>query len=53
MVTHPLTIGPEATLDEVDAVCGQYRVSGLPVVDQGRLLLGIVTNRDLRFTRLE
>ena len=49
-ITNPITIGPKATLEELDAVCGQYRVSGLPVVDEGGLLLGMVTNRDLRFT---
>src|SRR4051812_25515594 len=49
MVSHPVTTGPDATLAEVDALCGRYRVSGLPVVDDAGLLLGIVTNRDLRF----
>ncbi|MCK6209944.1 IMP dehydrogenase [Georgenia sp. EYE_87] len=49
MVTDPVTIGPDATLAELDALCGQYRVSGLPVVDADNVLLGIITNRDLRF----
>src|SRR4051794_22428282 len=49
MVSHPVTTGPEATLAEVDTLCARYRVSGLPVVDGSGLLLGIVTNRDLRF----
>jgi IMP dehydrogenase len=49
MISNPITIGPDATLEELDTVCGQYRVSGLPVVDAGNLLIGIVTNRDLRF----
>ncbi|GAB3591125.1 IMP dehydrogenase [Angustibacter peucedani] len=49
MVSHPVTTGPDATLAEVDALCARYRVSGLPVVDSSGLLLGIVTNRDLRF----
>src|SRR3954454_1260231 len=49
MVSHPVTTGPEATLAEVDSLCARYRVSGLPVVDGSGLLLGIVTNRDLRF----
>ena len=49
MVTHPVTTGPDVTLGEVDAVCARYRVSGLPVVDDGGVLVGIVTNRDLRF----
>ena len=49
MITDPVTITPDATLAELDALCGQYRVSGLPVVDADGLLLGIITNRDLRF----
>src|SRR5918997_685311 len=50
MISNPVTIGPDATLEELDRICGEYRVSGLPVVDEGNKLLGIVTNRDLRFT---
>ncbi|MCL3859970.1 IMP dehydrogenase [Actinotalea sp. K2] len=49
MVSDPVTISPEATLAELDALCGTYRVSGLPVVGEDRTLLGIITNRDLRF----
>ncbi|MFP5219341.1 MAG: IMP dehydrogenase [Actinomycetes bacterium] len=49
MISNPVTIGPKATLEELDATCGEYRVSGLPVVDDDRTLLGIITNRDLRF----
>ncbi|MCL2788240.1 MAG: IMP dehydrogenase [Micrococcales bacterium] len=49
MVSDPVTVAPEITLDELDRVCGRYRVSGLPVVDEDRVLLGIITNRDLRF----
>ena len=51
MVTDPVTVGPDATLAELDALCGQYRVSGLPVIDEAGVLLGIITNRDLRFVR--
>ena len=49
MVSDPVTVGPDATLAELDALCAKYRVSGLPVVDDDRRLLGIITNRDLRF----
>ena len=49
MVSDPVTVGPDATLAELDRLCGLYRVSGLPVVDQDRRLLGIITNRDLLF----
>ena len=50
MISNPITIGPDATLEDLDELCGQYRVSGLPVVGVDDLLLGIITNRDLRFT---
>jgi IMP dehydrogenase len=49
MITNPVTIGPDVTLDELDQLCGKYRVSGLPVVDDSNVLLGIITNRDVRF----
>jgi IMP dehydrogenase len=49
MISNPITIHPKATLEELDEICGQYRVSGLPVIDEDGILLGIVTNRDLRF----
>ena len=50
MISNPVTIGPDATLEDLDKICGEYRVSGLPVVDVDSHLLGIITNRDLRFT---
>ncbi|HRA77104.1 MAG TPA: IMP dehydrogenase, partial [Propionicimonas sp.] len=49
MVDQPITISPEATIGEVDELCGQFRISGVPVVDADLKLLGIVTNRDMRF----
>ena len=49
MIPNPVTIGPDATLEQLDEVCGEYRISGLPVVDTDQRLLGIITNRDLRF----
>jgi len=49
-ITNPVTIGPDKTLEELDAICGQYRVSGLPVVVEDDKLVGMITNRDLRFT---
>src|SRR4051794_8863812 len=49
LIPNPVTIGPDATLEQLDEVCGQYRISGLPVVDADERLLGIITNRDLRF----
>ena len=49
MIDEPITISPEATIGEADAMCGRYRISGVPVVDRDLTLLGIVTNRDMRF----
>jgi IMP dehydrogenase len=49
MVTNPVTCSPDDTLRHVDELCGRYRISGLPVVDAEGVLLGIVTNRDMRF----
>ncbi len=50
IISNPVTIRPDQTLEELDEKCGEYRVSGLPVVDTEDRLLGIITNRDLRFT---
>ena len=49
MVTDPVTVGPDATLAELDALCGQLPGLRPPVVDDDGTLLGIITNRDLRF----
>jgi len=49
MISHPVTTTPLATIEEVDQLCNLYRVSGLPVVDEEGTLVGIVTNRDMRF----
>ena len=49
MVSNPITCSPDDTLGEVDALCGRYRISGVPVTDATGALVGIVTNRDMRF----
>ncbi|WP_281640535.1 IMP dehydrogenase [Aurantimicrobium minutum] len=49
MITNPVTTTADATVAEVDRLCGQFRVSGLPVVDAEGTLVGIITNRDMRF----
>ncbi len=49
MIDEPITIAADATIGEADAMCGRYRISGVPVVDRDMNLLGIVTNRDMRF----
>lgn len=49
MITNPVTCSPDDTLGQVDEMCGHYRISGLPVVDEKNVLVGIITNRDMRF----
>ncbi|TCT37630.1 IMP dehydrogenase [Martelella mediterranea] len=56
MVVNPVTIGPDATLAEALALMKANKISGIPVVEQGTsdgttagLLVGILTNRDVRF----
>ncbi|HZK31389.1 MAG TPA: IMP dehydrogenase, partial [Corynebacterium sp.] len=51
MVTDPVTATPEMTIGEVDELCARFRISGLPVVDGDKKLVGIITNRDMRFER--
>ncbi len=49
MVTDPVTCSPDDTLADVDALCAKFRISGVPVTDEGGHLVGIITNRDMRF----
>jgi IMP dehydrogenase len=51
MVSDPVTCSPENTLADVDALCRQFRISGLPVTDAAGKLVGIISNRDMRFER--
>lgn len=49
MVVNPITIEPTATLAEAKALMAMHHISGIPVVEAGGRLAGIVTNRDVRF----
>ncbi|PKP91187.1 MAG: IMP dehydrogenase [Alphaproteobacteria bacterium HGW-Alphaproteobacteria-14] len=49
MVVNPITIGPDATLGDAQALMQQHRISGIPVTDRDGKLVGILTNRDVRF----
>lgn len=49
MVADPVTCAASDTLADVDELCARYSISGVPVVDDNGMLLGIVTNRDMRF----
>jgi len=49
MIIDPVTMHPEQKISEVLEVMERYRISGVPIVEDGRKLVGIITNRDLRF----
>ena len=49
MITNPVTCGPDATVGDVEQLCARYRISGVPVTSPDGVLVGIVTNRDIRF----
>jgi IMP dehydrogenase len=51
MVIAPITCGPDETLSDALELMARYRISGVPVVDGVGLLVGIITNRDIRFER--
>ncbi|MEP2235067.1 MAG: IMP dehydrogenase [Alteripontixanthobacter sp.] len=49
MVVNPITIHPDATLGDAQALMDKHRISGIPVTDRDGKLVGILTNRDVRF----
>ena len=49
VITNPFWLGPENTLAEADALMAKFRISGVPVVDTDGRLIGIITNRDMKF----
>ena len=49
MVTQPITCTPDDTISAANALMARYRISGVPVTDPDGVLVGIVTNRDIRF----
>jgi IMP dehydrogenase len=49
MIVDPVTLGPEDRVERAQELMRQFRISGVPVVAQGGRLVGILTNRDLRF----
>ncbi|ETA04269.1 inosine-5'-monophosphate dehydrogenase [Frankia casuarinae] len=51
MITAPVTCGPGATLEDANVLMARYRISGVPVTESDGRLVGIVTNRDIRFER--
>ncbi|MDX9814242.1 MAG: IMP dehydrogenase [Sulfurimonadaceae bacterium] len=51
IIIDPIYVYPDATLDDADKIMGEFRISGVPVIDSHNKLLGILTNRDMRFEK--
>jgi len=51
MILNPITLSPTASLREAVSLMMRFKISGVPIVDEGGLLVGILTNRDLQFER--
>ncbi len=51
MITDPVSVTADTTLREADIKMGEFRISGVPVVDENNKLIGILTNRDMRFEK--
>ena len=51
MIVKPVTVSPDQTISEAEALMRKYKISGLPVTDENGKLLGIITNRDIRFVK--
>jgi len=49
VILDPIYIGPDASVGEADELMAEYHISGVPVVDVEQTLIGIITNRDMRF----
>ncbi len=51
VIVDPFYLTPEKPISEAEALMSKYKISGVPIVDNGRRLVGIITNRDLRFVK--
>jgi IMP dehydrogenase len=49
MIVDPITLSPEATVGDAEGIMSKYHISGVPITEDGRRLVGILTNRDIRF----
>lgn len=48
-ITNPLTLGPDATIADCENILSTYKIGGLPIVDKDGILVGIITNRDIKY----
>ena len=51
VIVDPFYLSPEKPISEAESLMSKYRISGVPIVDKERKLVGIITNRDLRFVK--
>lgn len=51
MILDPITLTAEATLEEAHRIMSEFKIGGIPIVDESMNLIGIITNRDLRFQK--
>ena len=51
MIIDPITVKPDQTLQDAEDIMASYKISGVPVVNDDNILVGILTNRDMRFTK--
>lgn len=51
MILDPITLNKDALIGEANKVMREYKIGGIPIVDKDNILIGIITNRDLRFQR--
>ncbi len=49
MIVEPITLPPDATLGQAEEIMSTYHISGVPITNDGDQLVGILTNRDIRF----
>lgn len=49
VITDPFYLSPDHSVSDADALMARYRISGVPIVDENKVLVGIITNRDMRF----
>lgn len=53
MITNPITLTKDNTVSEAEEILAKYKISGLPVVTEDKTLIGIVTNRDMKYRELD
>lgn len=53
MILNPVTVSKEDTLIDVEKICRRYHISGLPVVDSDRHLVGMITRRDIKYLNID